>query len=145
MSSPLFAAMARMSRFYCFVTFLIGFSFMGFGRASGDRANDFRVVFLIERMDHPSNQTRSHGANRYRAFRIVQGGIALRHRAGIVENENGSFKANIMFTEVLPALVLIPLQSHSWSRPKTANRPKPRVSIRLYVHFHIVRARIFDC
>ena len=86
---------------------------MGLGRASGDDANDFLVVFLIVGMDHQKNRTHSYGANRYPTFLIVKGGIALSNRVGIIENENGSFKTNVMFAQVLAALVLIPLKSHS--------------------------------
>src|SRR3981081_2180067 len=113
MPSSLFAATARTSRFWSFVSFLIGFPFVGLGRASRDDANDFLVVFLIGASHPKKNRTHSYGANRYPTFLIVKGGIALSNRVGIIENENGSFKANVIFTEVLPALVLIPLKSHS--------------------------------
>src|SRR5580704_18647762 len=52
MSSSLFAAIARMSRFCSFVSFLIGPPFVGLGGASRDDTNDFFVVFLIK-SKHP--------------------------------------------------------------------------------------------
>jgi hypothetical protein len=42
--------------------------------------------------------------------------VMLRNRVGIVENENGSFKANIVLAKILAVLVLIPYESHSQSR-----------------------------
>jgi hypothetical protein len=69
-------------------------------------------------MHNQENRTRSYGANRYPPFLIVKGGIALRNSVRIVENENGSFKANIMLMKVLWVLVLVPLKSHSWPRQR---------------------------
>jgi len=51
MSSSLFAAIARMSRFCSFVSFLIDSPFVRFGSASRDDTNDFFVVFLIKSMN----------------------------------------------------------------------------------------------
>jgi len=51
MSLSLFAAIARMSRFCSFVSFLIGSPFVGLGGASRDDTNDFFVVFLIKSMN----------------------------------------------------------------------------------------------
>src|ERR1700724_2824175 len=48
MSSSLFPAIARMSRFCSFVSFLIGSPFVRFGSASRDETNDFFVVFFIK-------------------------------------------------------------------------------------------------
>ena len=36
----------------------------------------------------------------------------LCNRVGIVENENGGFKANIVLAKILAVLVLIPYESH---------------------------------
>ena len=47
---------------------------------------------------------------------ILKSDVTLRNRVGIVENENGSFKANIVLAKILAVLVLIPCESHSRSR-----------------------------
>jgi hypothetical protein len=76
-------------------------------------------------MHNQENRTRSYGAKRYPAFLIVKGGIALRNSVRIVENENGSFKPNVMLTKVLLVLVLV---SHS---NRIAGRDKDRISIQI--------------
>jgi hypothetical protein len=45
---------------------------------------------------------------------IRKSDVTLRNRVAVVENQNGSFKANIMLAKVLAVLVLIPFKSHSW-------------------------------
>jgi hypothetical protein len=54
--------------------------------------------------------------DRYPTFLILESDVTLRNRVGIVENENGGFKANIMLAKILAVLVLIPYESHSQSR-----------------------------
>ena len=49
-------------------------------------------------------------------FVILKSYVALGNRVGIVEDENGSFKANIVLAKILAVLVLIPCESHSKSR-----------------------------
>jgi hypothetical protein len=66
---------------------------VGLGGASRDDTNDFFVVFLILKSD-----------------------VMLRNRVGIVENENGGLKANIVLAKILAVLVLIPYELHSKSR-----------------------------
>jgi hypothetical protein len=95
------------------VSFLIGFPFVRRGGTSRDDANEFFVVLLIKSMDNQQNRACSDGPNGYPAFLIGGGIVTLRDRAGIVENENGGFKANIMLAKVLAVLVLIPCKSHS--------------------------------
>ena len=85
-------------------------------------------------MNDQQNRSRSYGSNRYPAFLIVKGEVPLRDRIGIVENEYGSFKTNIMLAEVLPVLVLVPCKSHSKSRQRQDISGTLAMSIRLYVH-----------
>ncbi len=42
--------------------------------------------------------------------------ITLGNGVGIVESKDCSFKADAMFSKILPALVLIPLKTHNWPR-----------------------------
>jgi hypothetical protein len=58
----------------------------------------------------------------------------LRNSVGIAENENGSFKTNVMRAKVLPVLVLIPFKSHSWVAAKTLYPTGLWMSIHLYIH-----------
>ena len=92
---------------------------MGLGGASRDDANDFFFVFFIKGMNDQQNRTRPYGSNRYPAFLVVKGAVALCNGVRIVENENGSFKANIVLAKILAVLVLIPYESHSKSRQDT--------------------------
>ena len=91
---------------------------MGLGGASRDDANDFFFVFFIKSMNDQQNRTRPYGSDRYPTFLILSD-VTLRNRVGIVENENGSFKANIVLAKILAVLVLIPYESHSRSRQDT--------------------------
>ena len=92
---------------------------MGLGGASRDDANDFFFfVFFIKSMNDQQNRTRPYGSDRYPTFLILSD-VTLRNRVGIVENENGSFKANIVLAKILAVLVLIPYESHSKSRQDT--------------------------
>jgi len=47
------------------------------------------------------------------------GAVALCNGVRIVENENGSFKANIRLPKVQPVLVLIPFKAHGRFTAKT--------------------------
>ena len=64
---------------------------MRFGGASRDDANDFLVVFLIERMDYQQNRTWPYGSDRYPAFLIHKRAVTLRYGIGVIENQKGSF------------------------------------------------------
>jgi hypothetical protein len=55
-------------------------------------------------------------APRYPTFLILKSDVTLRNRVGIVENENGGFKANIVLAKILSVLVLVPYESHSRRR-----------------------------
>ncbi len=81
-------------------------------------ANDFFFVFFIKSMNDQQNRTRPYGSDRYPTFLILSD-VTLRNRVGIVENENGSFKANVVLAKILAVLVLIPYESHSKSRQDT--------------------------
>ena len=91
---------------------------MRLGGASGDDANDFFVVFLIECVDNQENRTRPYGSHRYPAFLILTRRVTLGNRIGVVENQNSSFEADIMLATVLAVLLLIPFISHSGSLPE---------------------------
>lgn len=105
---------------------------MRLGGAGRDDANDFFVVFLTECVDNQQNRTGSYGAHGYPPFLIVKGIVALRHSVGIIEDKNSSFKANIVFGEVLAILVLVPCESHSRSRQDSIAVAKRNVNT--FVH-----------
>jgi hypothetical protein len=44
----------------------------------------------------------------YPTILTLKSDVTLRNRLGIVENENGSFKANIVLAKILAVLLLIP-------------------------------------
>src|SRR5438445_1643095 len=67
-------------------------------------------------MKDQENRTRPYGSDRYPTFLILKNDVTLRNRVGIVENENGNFKANIVLVKILAVVVLIPDESHSKSR-----------------------------
>jgi hypothetical protein len=85
--------------------------------ASRNDTDDFFPLFLIECMHDEQNRTRPYGPNRYPSLLIFKSEVTLRKGIGIIENEHGRFKANIVLAKVLPILLLIPFKSHSWSRP----------------------------
>ena len=85
---------------------------MRLGRASGNDAENFFLISLNESMNDLYNRARSNGSNRYPTFLIIEGEVTLRNSVGVIENQNGSFKANIVLPKILPVLVLIPLKSH---------------------------------
>src|SRR2546422_7974513 len=108
MSRSFFAAMARMSRFCSFVSFLIGSPFVGFSGAGRDDTNHFFAVCFPIGMDNQENRTWSYGANRYPACLVVEGGVTLPNRARVVKAENLSFKAHIVLVKDLEVLVFVP-------------------------------------
>jgi hypothetical protein len=61
-------------------------------------------------------------------FLILKSDVTLRNRVGIVENENGGFKANIVLSKILAVLVLIPYESHSKSRQDNTSVEKEDVN-----------------
>ncbi|OLB89806.1 MAG: hypothetical protein AUI12_01345 [Acidobacteria bacterium 13_2_20CM_2_57_6] len=56
-------------------------------------------------MDNQKDRTRFDGANRYPALLVVGAVVALGHSVRIVEDQNGSLKANIVLAKVLAVLV----------------------------------------
>jgi hypothetical protein len=64
-------------------------------------------------MDHEENRTESYGPNSYPAFFVIGRIVTLRKGKRVVEDENGSFKADIVLAEILPVLVFIPLETHA--------------------------------
>ena len=92
---------------------------MGFRGAGRDDTNDFLVVVLIESMDDQQDRSRSYRADGYPALLIVCVFVSSRKRVGIIENENGSLKSNVMLAQVLAVLILVPRKSHG-TRENTA-------------------------
>ena len=95
---------------------------MGLGGASRDDTNDFFVVFLIKSMNDQQYRTRPYGSDRYPTFLILESDVTLRNRVEIVENENGSLKANIVLAKILAVLVLIPQINSRRGLPASAGR-----------------------
>jgi hypothetical protein len=85
---------------------------VGFGGAGRDDANDFLVVVFIKRMDDQQDRSWSYRADGDPALLIVRVVVSSRNRVGIIENENGSLKANVVLAQVLAVLVLVPRKSH---------------------------------
>jgi hypothetical protein len=71
---------------------------------------------------------------------ILKSDVTLRNRVWIVENENGSFKANIVLAKILVVLVLIHVKRIA-SRDKTAYLLRSKMSIHLYVYHGLSVAR----
>jgi len=86
---------------------------VGLGGAGRDDANDFLIGVFIKSVDDQEDRSRSYGSDGYPTFLIAGVFVSSRNGVGIIENENGSFKTDVMFAQALPALVLIPLKSHS--------------------------------
>src|SRR5580693_3295281 len=82
MSWSLFAAMARMSRFCSFVSFLIGSPFMRLSSTSRNDTDDFFALFLIESMDDQQNRTGAYGSNGYPPL-LFRSEVALGKSIGI--------------------------------------------------------------
>jgi hypothetical protein len=91
-------------------------------------------LFLIESMDDQQNRTGPYGSNRYPPLLIIRSEAALGKSIGIIENEHGRFKANIVLAKVLPVFLFIPLKSHNLVATTTAYGLFLQVSIHLYVH-----------
>ena len=72
MSLSLFAAIARTSRFCAFVSFLIGFPFMGRGGTSRNDTNDFFLAFFINRMNDQQDRARSDRSDGYQRSSSVK-------------------------------------------------------------------------
>ena len=98
--------------------------------------DDFFALFLIESMDDQQNRTGAYGSNGYPPLLIFRSEVALGKSIGIIKNELGRFKANIVLAKVLPVFLFIPLKSHNLVATTTAYGLFLHVSIHLYVHRH---------
>src|SRR5258708_33526714 len=97
MSSSLFAAIARMSRFCSFVSFLIGSPFVGLGGAGRDDANDFLIGVFIKSVHDQEDRSRSYGSDGYPTFLIAAAFVSSRNGVGIIPNEHGRPKPHARF------------------------------------------------
>jgi hypothetical protein len=59
--------------------------------------------------------------------------VALRESVGIIENEHGRFKTNVVLAKVLPVLLFIPFKSRRLVATKTEYSLYLILSIQLYV------------
>ena len=89
---------------------------MGSGGAGRDDANDFLVVIFIKSMDNQEDRSRPYRSESYPTFLIPGVFVSSRTGVGIIENENGSLKPDIMLAKVLAVLVLVPSKSHGNAR-----------------------------
>ena len=86
------------------------------GGAGRDDANDFLIVVFIKCMDNQEDRTRPYRAYSYPAILLIGVIISPRNGVGIIENENGSLKANVVLAKVLAVLVFVPGKSHCNAR-----------------------------
>jgi len=96
--------------------------------------DDFFALFLIESMDDQQNRTGAYGSNGYPPLLIFRSEVALGKSIGIIENEHGRFKANIVLAKALPVFLFIPFKSRNPVATTTAYGLFLHVSIHLYVH-----------
>jgi hypothetical protein len=68
-------------------------------------------------MDNQEYRARPYGSHRDPAFLLARLVVSLGQCVGIVENQNRSFKANIMLAEVYAVLVCVPFKSHGGPLP----------------------------
>lgn len=64
------------------------------------------------RMDNEQNRSGPDDTNRGPAFFFIDARIAYGDRVGIVEYEDGGFKADAVPAKVLTALRIVPFKSH---------------------------------
>jgi hypothetical protein len=112
---------------------------MRLSSTSRNDTDDFFALFLIESMDDQQNRTGAYGSNGYPPLLIFRSEVALGKSIGIIENEHGRFKANIVLAKVLPVFLFIPLKSHNPVAATTAYGLFLCVSIHLYVHRPAIR------
>lgn len=87
---------------------------MGFRRAGGNDSDHFFIVVLKPCMDNQKHCALTDGSNSYPPLFLSISLIALREGTRIAENQGRGFKADIVLTEILPVLVLVPLKPHGW-------------------------------
>jgi hypothetical protein len=107
---------------------------MRLSSTSRNYTDDFFALFLIESMDDQQNRTGAYGSNGYPPLLIFRSEVALGKSIGIIENEHGRFKANIVLAKALPVFLFIPFKSHNPVATTTAYGLFLHVSIHLYVH-----------
>jgi hypothetical protein len=91
--------------------------------------DDFFALFLIESMGDQQNRAGAYGSNL-----IFRSEVALGQSIGIIENEHGRFKANIVLAKVLPVFCSSHSNRITWSPPRQHKAFFLNVSIHLYVH-----------
>ena len=92
-------------------------------------------------MHDQENRTGPYGSNRYPSLLIVRSEVALRKSVGIIENEYGRFKADIVLAKVCAVFLIIPFKSHKLVATKTEYGLLSQVSIHVYVHRPAIRTR----
>ena len=107
---------------------------MRLSSTSRNDTDDFFTLFLIESMHDQWNRTGPYGSNRYPSLFIFRSEVALRKSVGVIENEHGRFKADIVPAKVLPVLLFIPFKSNKLVATTTEYGVLSRMSIQLYVH-----------
>lgn len=85
-------------------------------------------------MHDQENRTGPYCSNRYPSLLIFRSEVALRKSEGIIEDEHGRFKANIVLAKVCAVFLFIPYKSHKLVTTKTEYDLLSSVSIHLYVH-----------
>jgi len=66
-------------------------------------------------MNNQENRTRPDSPYRDPAFFLVEADVPSRDRIGIIENEQRSFKAYVVFAQILRVLELVPFKTHGQS------------------------------
>ena len=112
---------------------------MRLSSTSRNDTDDFFTLFLIESMHDQEDRTGPYGSNRYPALLIVRSEVPLRKSVGIIENEHGRFKANIVLAKVCAVFLFIPFKSHELVATNTEYGLLSPVSIHVYVHRQTIR------
>jgi hypothetical protein len=63
-------------------------------------------------MNDKEHHTRTDRSKRNPAFFLIRRFVALRQSIGIIEYEHSRLKSDIVFQQVSPVLVVIPLEAH---------------------------------
>ncbi len=89
---------------------------MRFRGACRNDANNFLACVFCQSMDHQENGARRDGSNGDPAVLLVFSCmVRLRNGEGIVKNESGGFKTNIVLAEIAPVFVFVPNEAHGQS------------------------------
>ena len=87
-----------MSRLCSLVSFLISFPLVRLSCGCGIDSDDFFPLFLKERMNDQWNRALPYGSDCYPSIFLFDSEITLCNSVGVVKNENGRFKSNIVLT-----------------------------------------------